>query len=170
MSSTVPITKKRLLSPKAVALAVVQVGISIMLLAAIAKLLNPAELKRLFRETDSVWLSIAFSILVGQQILTAERWRLVARALGAPLHTFSFYAFWQGVGSLCSLILPSIIGADLVRTYALSRRTDLRTVIRVILVDRALGLLALSTLVLLGVVVAPFFFVRQPIMLVPVFI
>ena len=112
-------SRKRLLSPKSIALAIVQIALSAALLVAIARLLNPAELERLFRDVSPFWLAIAFVILVAQQLMTAERWRLVATVLSVPPHTFSFYIFWQGIGSLCSMILPSIIGADLVRTYAL---------------------------------------------------
>ncbi len=140
------------------------------LLAAIVRFLNPGELEQLFRDASPFWLAIAFIVLVAQQLLTAERWRLVASALSVPPHTFSFYMFWQGIGSLCSMILPSIIGADLVRTYALSRRTVFSTVIRVILVDRALGLLALAALVIIAFVVAPFFFIGHVLMLFPVMI
>jgi hypothetical protein len=109
---------KRLLSPKSIAIAIVQIAISAALLIAIVKLLNPAELKRLFSNASPFWLAIAFAILVAQQVLTAERWRLVSSRLSVPPHTFSFYMFWQGIGSLCSMVLPSIIGAGLARTYA----------------------------------------------------
>ncbi|HTV31463.1 MAG TPA: lysylphosphatidylglycerol synthase transmembrane domain-containing protein [Xanthobacteraceae bacterium] len=148
----------------------VQIAVSAALLAAIAKLLNPTELERLFRDASPFWLATAFAILVAQQLLTAERWRLVASVLSVPPHTFSFYIFWQGIGSLCGMILPPIIGADLVRTYALSRRTIFSTVIRVILVDRTLGLLALAALVIIAFVVAPLFFINHDIMLFPVLI
>ena len=161
-------SRKRLLSPKSIALAIVQIALSAALLVAIARLLNPAELERLFRDVSPFWLAIAFVILVAQQLMTAERWRLVATVLSVPPHTFSFYIFWQGIGSLCSMILPSIIGADLVRTYALSRRTVFSTVIRIILVDRALGLLALAALVLVAFAVAPSFFIGHKLMLFPV--
>jgi uncharacterized membrane protein YbhN (UPF0104 family) len=161
---------KRLLSLKVIAIAIVQIAISAALLIAIVKLLNPAELKRLFSNASPFWLAIAFAILVAQQVLTAERWRLVSSRLSVPPHTFSFYMFWQGIGSLCSMVLPSIIGADLARTYALSRRTLLGTVIRVILVDRALGLLALAVLVIIAFVVAPAFFINHPLMMFPVLI
>ncbi|HEY1980254.1 MAG TPA: lysylphosphatidylglycerol synthase transmembrane domain-containing protein [Xanthobacteraceae bacterium] len=162
--------KKRLPSAKAALFAIVQIAASIVLLGAIARLLNPAELEGLFRDTAMPWLALAFGILVLQQILTAERWRLVSSALSAPPHTFFFFMFWQGVGSLCSMVLPSIIGADLVRTYALSRRTGIGTVIRVVLVDRALGLLALAALVVIGFATAPAFFVAHSLMLVPLLI
>ena len=51
-----------------------------------------------------------------------------------------------------------------------SRRTLLGTVIRVILVDRALGLLALAVLVIIAFVVAPAFFINHPLMMFPVLI
>jgi uncharacterized membrane protein YbhN (UPF0104 family) len=162
--------KKRLPSTKAALFAVFQIAASIVLLGAIARLLNPAELERLFRDATMPWLALAFAVLVLQQILTAERWRLVSSALSTPPHAFFFFLFWQGVGSLCSMVLPSVIGADLVRTYALSRRTAIGTVIRVVIVDRALGLLALAALVVIGFATAPAFFVANSLMLVPLLI
>jgi hypothetical protein len=79
-----------------------------------------------------------------------------------------FYLFWQGLSMLCSMVLPSIIGADLVRTYALSGRTPIGMVVRIVLIDRALGLLALATLVIVSVLVLPGFFSAQPLLLLSV--
>jgi len=110
---------------------------------------------------------MGFIILIIQQVLAAERWRLVGRALSVPPRTFSFYLFWQGLGTLCSMVLPSVIGADVTRAYALSRRTPLGTVLRILLIDRALGLLSLATLVVVTLVVLPLFFIAHPLLLLP---
>jgi hypothetical protein len=80
----------------------------------------------------------------------------------------SFYLFWQGLSMLCSMVLPSIIGADLVRTYVLSGRTPIGTAVRIVLIDRALGLLALATLVIVSVLILPRFFIAQPLLLLSV--
>jgi glycosyltransferase 2 family protein len=155
----------RFLSPKVLIISIIQIALTVILLVALARLLDPARLRQLLQAADPVWLMIGFVILAAQQIISAERWRLVVVALSAPQYRMSFYLFWQGLSMLCSMVLPSIIGADLVRTYALSRRTPIGTAVRIVLIDRALGLLALATLVIVSVLILPRFFIAQPLLL-----
>ncbi len=158
----------RFLTPKVLIISVVQIALTVILLVALVRLLDPAKLRQLLQAANPVWLTVGFVILVTQQIISAERWRLVVVALSAPQYRMSFYLFWQGLSMLCSMVLPSIIGADLVRTYALSGRTPIGTVVRIVLIDRALGLLALATLVIVSVLILPRFFVGQPLLLLSV--
>jgi len=153
-------------SLKSVAVAAAQVAITVVLLVAIVKLLDLDKIKSIFENTAPSWLTLAVGIFIAQQVFAAERWRLIGAALSVPHHSFSFYLFWQGAGMLCSMVLPSVVGADLARTYALSRRTQIGTVVRVLLVDRALGLLALAALVTSGFLIFPSFFIDNPLMLV----
>jgi hypothetical protein len=158
----------RLLSPKILIISVIQIALTVILLVALARLLDPAKLRQLLQAANPVWLTVGFVILVAQQIISAERWRLVVVALSAPQYRMWFYLFWQGLSMLCSMVLPSIIGADLVRTYALSGRTPIGTVVRIVLIDRALGLLVLATLVIVSVLILPRFFIAQPLLLLAV--
>jgi uncharacterized membrane protein YbhN (UPF0104 family) len=158
----------RFVSLKVLIVSCLQIALTVVLLVALARLLDPAKLRQLLQAANPAWLAIGFAILVAQQAFSAERWRLVATALSAPPNKFLFYLFWQGLSSLCSMVLPSIIGADLVRTYALSRRTPIGTVVRIVLIDRALGLLAMATLVIVSVLVLPRFFIAQPLLLLSV--
>ena len=158
----------RFLSPKVLIISAIQIALTVILLVALARLLDPAKLRQLLQAANPVWLTVGFIILTAQQIISAERWRLVVVALSAPQYRMSFYLFWQGLSMLCSMVLPSIIGADLVRTYALSGRTPIGTVVRIVLIDRALGLLALATLVIVSVLILPRFFSAQPLLLLSV--
>ena len=158
----------RFLSPKILIISVIQIALTVVLLVALARLLDPAKLRQLLQAANPVWLTVGFIILTAQQIISAERWRLVVVALSAPQYRMWFYLFWQGLSMLCAMVLPSIIGADLVRTYALSGRTPIGMVVRIVLIDRALGLLALATLVIVSVLVLPGFFSAQPLLLLSV--
>jgi hypothetical protein len=158
----------RFLSPKVLIISAIQIALTVVLLVALARVLDPAKLRQLLQAANPVWLTVGFIILTAQQIISAERWRLVVVALSAPQYRMWFYLFWQGLSMLCAMVLPSIIGADLVRTYALSGRTPIGTVVRIVLIDRALGLLALATLVIVSVLVLPGFFSAQPLLLLSV--
>ena len=157
----------RFLSPKVIVISGLQIALTAIVLVALVRLLDPTKLRQLLNAVDPAWFIFSFVILIVQQIIAAERWRLVGRALMVPPHTFSFYLFWQGLGMLCSMVLPSLIGADLTRTYALSRRTPIGIVVRIVLIDRALGLLALASLVVIAFVIMPLFFIAHPLLLVP---
>ena len=158
----------RFLSPKVLIISAIQIALTVVLLVALARVLDPAKLRQLLQAANPVWLTVGFIILTAQQIISAERWRLVVVALSAPQYRMWFYLFWQGLSMLCAMVLPSIIGADLVRTYALSGRTPIGMVVRIVLIDRALGLLALATLVIVSVLVLPGFFSAQPLLLLSV--
>jgi hypothetical protein len=158
----------RFLSPKVLIISAIQIALTVVLLVALARVLDPAKLRQLLQAANPVWLTVGFIILTAQQIISAERWRLVVVALSAPQYRMWFYLFWQGLSMLCAMVLPSSIGADLVRTYALSGRTPIGTVVRIVLIDRALGLLALATLVMVSVLVLPGFFSAQPLLLLSV--
>jgi hypothetical protein len=158
----------RFLSPKVLIISAIQIALTVVLLVALARVLDPAKLRQLLQAANPVWLTVGFIILTAQQIISAERWRLVVVALSAPQYRMWFYLFWQGLSMLCGMVLPSIIGADLVRTYALSGRTPIGPVVRIVLIDRALGLLALATLVMVSVLVLPGFFSAQPLLLLSV--
>ena len=158
----------RFLSPKVIVVSGLQIALTAILLVALVRLLDPTKLRQLLHAVDPAWLTLSFVILITQQIIAAERWRVVGRALMVPPHTFSFYLFWQGLGMLCSMALPSFIGADLARGYALSRRTAIGTVVRTVLIDRALGLLSLASLVVVALIVLPLFFIANPLLLLPV--
>jgi hypothetical protein len=158
----------RFLSARVIIISSLQIALTIILLVALVRLLDPTKLRQLLHAGDPRWFALSFVVLIVQQIIAAERWRLVGRALSVPPHTFSFYLFWQGLGMLCSMVLPSIIGADLTRGYALSRRTAIGTVLRTVLIDRALGLLSLASLVVAAVIILPLFFVANPLLLLPV--
>jgi uncharacterized protein (TIRG00374 family) len=157
----------RPLSPKVIIISSLQIALTVILLVALVRLLDPTKLRQLLHAVDPAWFTLSFVILIIQQMIAAERWRLVARALMVPPHTFSFYLFWQGLGMLCSMVLPSIIGADLTRGYALSKRTAIGTVLRTVLIDRALGLLSLASLVVIALMVLPLFFIANPLLLLP---
>ena len=158
----------RFLSPKVLIISAIQIALTVVLLVALARVLDPAKLRQLLQAANPVWLTVGFIILTAQQIISAERWRLVVVALSAPQYRMWFYLFWQGLSMLCAMVLPSIIGADLVRTYALSGCTPIGTVVRIVLIDRALGLLAHATLVMVSVLVLPGFFSAQPLLLLSV--
>ena len=161
-------SQNALVSKKVIIISGLQIALTAVLLVALVRLLDLTKLRQLLQITNPVWLMTGFAILVVQQVLAAERWRLVGRALSVPPHTFWFYLFWQGLGMVCSMVLPSVVGADLTRTYALSRRTPIGIVVRIVVIDRALGLLSLASMVGIALVILPLFFIAHPLLLVPI--
>ena len=87
----------RFLSPKVLIISVIQIALTVVLLVALARLLDPAKLRQLLQAANPVWLTVGIVILTAQQIISAERWRLVAVALSAPQYRMWFYLFWQGL-------------------------------------------------------------------------
>ena len=86
------------LSPKVIVISGLQIALTAIVLVALVRLLDPTKLRQLLNAVDPAWFTLSFVILIVQQMIAAERWRLVGRALMVPPHTFSFYLFWQGLG------------------------------------------------------------------------
>jgi uncharacterized membrane protein YbhN (UPF0104 family) len=97
-------------------------------------------------------LGAALLLLLGQAI-AALRWKIV---LGPGSPRWAYLTRLYYVGAFFSLFLPTVVGGDVVRAAAAAEATRRPGgVIASVLLDRALGVLALVSYGLLGLVLAP---------------
>jgi glycosyltransferase 2 family protein len=96
---------------------------------------------------DALWVIAAFVVLCVQIAISAQRWSLIAVALGAalPLGRAIHYTF---IGNFFNQTLPSTIGGDAMRSWLLGRTERLwKIAIYSVIVDRAAGVGFLAVLV-----------------------
>lgn len=122
------------------------VGIGI--LAAIAANIDFGRLERLWRPALLVYLAGAALILVGAQLVSAARWRLLLRGDGL---SWLYLARLYLIGNFFSAFLPTSVGGDAVRTGALVQEgVSLRRSVASVLFDRILGVAGMVPLLVAG--------------------
>jgi uncharacterized membrane protein YbhN (UPF0104 family) len=95
------------------------------------------------------WFALAVTAALFQIAFGALRWREIAFYCHAALPAARALRF-SLIGAFFNQTLPSSIGGDAVRLWLLSRSAGWRAATYSVLIDRGIGLLALSTVILLG--------------------
>jgi len=100
-----------------------------------------------------VGVGVAASLLLLGQAVAALRWKLV---LGAGSPRWGYLARLYLIGSFFSLFLSTVVGGDVLRAAAAAKATRRPGgVIASVVIDRALGVLALLGYALAGLFLAP---------------
>lgn len=93
------------------------------------------------------WIGLAIAITVGQIFIGALRWREISGLCQAPLTNLQAFRY-NMIGSFFNQTLPSAIGGDAVRLWLVNRTgAGWRAATYSILTDRAIGLIALSLII-----------------------
>jgi uncharacterized membrane protein YbhN (UPF0104 family) len=139
---------------KTILLAVAKLLVSVVAFWLVLRTVDFHELLKQFSAADPVWMGFGFLTLVVHLALVVWRWDYVmARFYGLRLGLRKLCLVF-GLGEAVAPILPSFLGTDLVRTFALTGSASLITIAKTVLVDRVIGLVALLVLIALSV---PFF-------------
>ena len=93
------------------------------------------------------WFGISILVTLFQVLVGALRWREITDQCGAPLSDRQAFRF-NMIGSFFNQTLPSAIGGDAVRLWLVGRTgAGWRAATYSVLVDRAIGLIALAVIV-----------------------
>jgi hypothetical protein len=93
------------------------------------------------------WIGLAIAVTFLQIFVGVLRWRIVSAECGAPLATRQAMRF-NVIGTFFNQTLPSSIGGDAVRLWLVARNgAGWRAATYSIFVDRAIGLIALSVII-----------------------
>jgi uncharacterized membrane protein YbhN (UPF0104 family) len=109
--------------------------------------INLGELKKRVDQISLGWIAFSIVVTLLQILLGAVRWREITALCDAPLSTARALRF-NLIGSFFNQTLPSSIGGDAVRLWLVSRSgAGWRAATYSVLVDRAIGLIALAVLI-----------------------
>jgi glycosyltransferase 2 family protein len=116
--------------------------------------INFAGIRSRLSETSTSWFAgwMALSILANlvQVALGAMRWREISGYCQAPLDLLQAFRF-NMIGTFFNQTLPSTIGGDAVRLWLVNRTgASWRSATYSVLVDRAIGLIALAIVVVIS--------------------
>jgi glycosyltransferase 2 family protein len=101
-----------------------------------------------------LWLA-AVGVLVASQVVSAMRWRVMARALGFERSVTQLTGFYF-IGMYFNLLLPTSVGGDVVRAWYLDGGSKRRLgAFAAVFLDRLSGLVVLLALACLSVALSP---------------
>jgi uncharacterized membrane protein YbhN (UPF0104 family) len=112
--------------------------------------INFAAIQTRFSGIDPVWILGAVIATVFQIFLGALRWREISGACAAPLGTGQAFRY-NMIGAFFNQTLPSTIGGDAMRLWLVKQTgAGWRAATYSVLVDRAIGLIALAIIVVVS--------------------
>lgn len=95
------------------------------------------------------WMALSVLTIVVQVFLGAMRWQEISARCGAPLVVPQAFRY-NMIGTFFNQTLPSTIGGDAMRLWLVSRTAGWRLATYSVLVDRAIGLIALAFVVVVS--------------------
>ena len=110
--------------------------------------INVAAIQSRLSGINPVWVLLAILATIFQIFLGALRWRLISTACTAPLGTGQAFRY-NMIGAFFNQTLPSTIGGDAMRLWLVKQTgAGWRAATYSVLVDRAIGLIALAIIVI----------------------
>ena len=111
------------------------------------------EVADVLSQARPAWLAVAAGLYALGQVLSALRWRGLARSVGFVRPTSSFVRIYF-TSMFFGLAIPSTLGTDGARTLALGARPPGRTrALSTVVFDRALGLITLVAVAVVALLV-----------------
>ena len=133
----------------------IQITVSVLLLALILRQVHWAEVWAALRSIELPWLALAWAFFLLGVVVRAARWGTLLRALGMrrPLGELTV---WYFVGGFFNVILPTGFGGDAVRVAELAQDTQrLGSALNSVVVDRYLGIIVLLAMGLVAAALWP---------------
>ena len=132
------------------ALLALKISVSIILLVVLFRRIDVGQLWATARQASLPWLSVALGVYAINVLAAVWRWRLLLDAQHVRMTTRSLFGSFL-VASFFNNFLPSNIGGDVIRIRDTARACGSKTLATtVVLMDRALGLMALVLVAAVG--------------------
>jgi uncharacterized membrane protein YbhN (UPF0104 family) len=108
-----------------------------------------------FEQLHLEWWLAALSLYVASQLISAVRWKLLARPLGFQ-HTLKQFTGYYFIGMFFNMVLPTSVGGDVVRAWYLDGGTGRKLpAFLSAFMDRFTGLIALIGMACVAMAVCP---------------
>jgi uncharacterized protein (TIRG00374 family) len=134
----------------------IRIIFSVGLLAFLISQVDLSEIWQRLITSNGWYILLAFLLGMVDRVLMAFKWNVLLKAKGMniPLAQVTF-VYWKT--TFLGLFLPATVGGDALRAYALSRKNyPMSDVVSSIIVERALGFLALFVMVIISVLASIF--------------
>jgi glycosyltransferase 2 family protein len=130
-------------------LGVLKVIVSVAALWLVFRAVDATEVWNRILEADPNWMAAALLALLVHFVVMVWRWNFVLVHFYQLRLGMGRLSLVYGLGEALGLILPSFVGIDLVRTFALAGSAKIPTIAKAVVLDRVIGLVALLLLIAL---------------------
>ncbi len=128
---------------------VVQIAIAGAMLAALWYFADGRAAMERLRGAEAGWLIASFLVLNAQTILSAARWRLVARSLSVPVgRTEAIQEYY--VSQFVNQVLPGGVAGDVSRAVRSRHGADFQRAAQAVIIERMAGQIALFAVLMVG--------------------
>jgi uncharacterized membrane protein YbhN (UPF0104 family) len=133
----------------------IRIAVSVLLLTLIAWRTDWSEVGQKFAHLRvELWFAAVGLYLVAQ-VASARRWQLFAQELHFE-HTLAQYCAYSLIGMFFSLLLPTLVGGDMMRVWYLNGQSGRKwAAIASVFLERINGLLILIATACIGVLISP---------------
>jgi uncharacterized membrane protein YbhN (UPF0104 family) len=132
-----------------------RIAISVILLAVVASQIDLSKTGQLLASARPDLTALAALVALAGRFFAAFRWYLLLHGKNAAV-TYPRILRLTFVSNFLGFFLPGSIGVEVTRVYGLSRTTaDLALSFSSVVVERALGMIALAAMALVGLALAP---------------
>lgn len=136
-------------------LTILRVAISTVVLALLFSHFAPADVLGICLRASPAPLGAALAAYLAAQLVSALRWRRIARAVGFGAEAGVFVRFYW-IGMFFGLAVPSTLGADGTRAWLLGRAAPGRTLaLSTVAFDRLVGLVTLFAVAVVALLLGP---------------
>ncbi len=127
----------------------VQIAIAGAMLAALWHFTDGRAAMDRLRGAEAGWLVASFLVLNVQTILSAERWRLVARALSVPVGRGEAIQEYY-VSQFVNQVMPGGVAGDVSRAVRSRHGANLKRAAQAVIIERMAGQIALFAVLVVG--------------------
>jgi uncharacterized membrane protein YbhN (UPF0104 family) len=133
----------------------IRIAVTVLLLSVIAWRSDWSKVAEAFVGFRIEMWFAAVGLYTLAQVASARRWQLFARALRFE-HSLVQCCAFSFIGMFFSLVLPTLVGGDLMRVWYLNRDTGRKwAAIASVFLERVIGLLILIATACVGVLISP---------------
>jgi uncharacterized membrane protein YbhN (UPF0104 family) len=128
---------------------VIQIAIAGAMLAVLWHFTDGRAAMERLRSAEAEWLVASFLILNAQTILSAARWRLVARALSVPVGRGEAIREYY-VSQFVNQVLPGGVAGDVSRAVRSRHGASFKRAAQAVVIERMVGQMALFAVLIIG--------------------
>ncbi|HWP91066.1 MAG TPA: lysylphosphatidylglycerol synthase transmembrane domain-containing protein [Thermodesulfobacteriota bacterium] len=135
-----------------------RIFLSVVLILFLLYTIDLGEIADIVSRCNFTYVLLAYFIALCDRVLMAYKWNILLKAKGIRIPLINITGTYL-ISTFLGLFLPATIGGDALRAYAVSKEGHSATnVISSIIIERALGFIALFIFVLISIVLSIFVF------------
>ncbi len=136
---------------------IIRSTVSVTLIYILFRRIDLNELKLVVLSSDWILLAFSTGLILARQVIAATRWRIILSVYRVRISILKL-SYWYMVAAFLNMFLPTVMGGDAARIYALSKNIDdMPSSTASVIMERLLGFLAMLTIAMTASIANPHF-------------